>query len=97
MCIILFVGITLTMKVSDNSVKYMIKVQSWPFLSNRNYLQIIMRTEAKSENLDTCLNSESGVDGNKNLKWFTLNIDGVSLYPHSFSIFFSFVKLSLLF
>lgn len=37
-------------KVTDNSIKYMIKVQSWPFFGARNRLQLIMQADATSSN-----------------------------------------------
>lgn len=67
-------------KVPDNSLKYMIKIESWPFSSNRNYLQIVMGTEGTSQNEDECLNTETSADGD-NVQWFKINIEGISLYP----------------
>lgn len=67
--------------MGDNSVKYMIKVESWNFASSRNRLQIIMQNDGNSQNVeDNCVRTQSSVDGSNNLLWFNLNIDGVSLY-----------------
>lgn len=66
--------------IPKNSVKYMISVESWPFRSNRNKLQIIMATEASSQNEDDCETTEISTDSSNNVQWFKLNIGEVSLY-----------------
>eukprot|EP00026_Physarum_polycephalum_P000586 Phypoly_transcript_00587.p1 GENE.Phypoly_transcript_00587~~Phypoly_transcript_00587.p1 ORF type:complete len:1459 (+),score=169.69 Phypoly_transcript_00587:333-4379(+) len=66
--------------VPDNSVKYSIAVQNWPFLNIRNRLQIVIQTDGLSSNLNPCKNTETSTDGSQNVQWFKLDVDGVSLY-----------------
>lgn len=57
------------------------KIENWPFTSNRNQLRIIMENEAKGKNEDDCLATSSNAgDGSDHLLWFKFNIDGISLY-----------------
>lgn len=69
-----------TITVPDNSVKYSIKLENWPFNTIRNRLQIVMTTEGGSLNQDACQNTISSQDSSNNLQWFTLNVEGVSLH-----------------
>lgn len=62
-------------------MKYMIRVDTWPFMTIKNRLQLTMQAEASGvEGINHCIYSESSVDSNNNVQWFKLNIQGVSLY-----------------
>jgi len=69
-----------SVSVPDNSVKYSITIENWAFANIRNRLQLVMKTDGATSKGNDCQNTVSSKDGNENLQWFKLNVDGVSLY-----------------
>jgi len=56
------------------------KISSWPFASSTNSLQILMRSEALSQDGNQCHTTNIGNDNNQNLRWIEIEQNGVTLY-----------------
>jgi hypothetical protein len=72
--------IKLMSKIPDNSVKYSIVVNSWPFENLNNRLQLVFQTIGSSKTQNTPY-YEWGNDNSQNLLWLKSGISGVSMYP----------------
>lgn len=75
-----------TAYVPDNSVKYNVKVESWPFANYKNSLQLVLQNDANTESSNKCKTVQSSNDGSQNLQWFKFNLGGLSLYPKKITI-----------
>eukprot|EP00026_Physarum_polycephalum_P001232 Phypoly_transcript_01233.p1 GENE.Phypoly_transcript_01233~~Phypoly_transcript_01233.p1 ORF type:complete len:1169 (+),score=148.62 Phypoly_transcript_01233:270-3509(+) len=60
-----------------NTIKLAVQIRNWPFRALQHSLALVMDSEVNSE-ASTCVGT--GEDENRNLKWFTLYVDGVTLY-----------------
>eukprot|EP00026_Physarum_polycephalum_P015775 Phypoly_transcript_16546.p1 GENE.Phypoly_transcript_16546~~Phypoly_transcript_16546.p1 ORF type:complete len:216 (+),score=36.38 Phypoly_transcript_16546:186-833(+) len=65
-----------------NTLKLAIQIHDWPFQSLRNSLEIILgsKEKSKSSTPDACTEFQATKDENQDLKWFTLNVNGNTLY-----------------
>eukprot|EP00026_Physarum_polycephalum_P017057 Phypoly_transcript_18142.p1 GENE.Phypoly_transcript_18142~~Phypoly_transcript_18142.p1 ORF type:complete len:244 (+),score=22.77 Phypoly_transcript_18142:89-733(+) len=61
-----------------NSFKLAVQLQNWPFRGIRNKLAIVMNTS--QNNQEQCSAVKSNQDETKSLKWYTINVKGVTLY-----------------
>ena len=72
-----FAGNTTTF--ASNTIKVNVRIQRWPFKSLGNSLSISIDSNSEEDQRNSnCVDSFSSVDG---LKWITVTIGRVTLYP----------------
>ncbi len=81
-----FANVTTT--YPQHTVKLGMRIENWPFRSLRNNLAIVLETNASAD-ATKCQRVRSISDETGNLKWFTVNVEGVSMYLGSFFLSFS--------
>eukprot|EP00026_Physarum_polycephalum_P015938 Phypoly_transcript_16743.p1 GENE.Phypoly_transcript_16743~~Phypoly_transcript_16743.p1 ORF type:complete len:175 (+),score=27.28 Phypoly_transcript_16743:23-526(+) len=71
-----------TTSFPPNTLKLAIQITNWPFQSIRDSLEIILGSkDSSSQNVpDKCKLFEPGSDTNQNLKYFTFNVNGATLF-----------------
>eukprot|EP00026_Physarum_polycephalum_P004799 Phypoly_transcript_04823.p1 GENE.Phypoly_transcript_04823~~Phypoly_transcript_04823.p1 ORF type:complete len:514 (+),score=31.39 Phypoly_transcript_04823:492-2033(+) len=62
----------------SNSFKFAMQLRNWPFKNLKNSLAIVF--DAKASEDKACSAIHSNKDENNNLKWYTINVKGVTLY-----------------
>lgn len=75
-----------TSTFSANTLKLAVQIRDWPFRNLRNSLSIIFASAQTSLSVSEdlhCQELSSQQDENQNLKWFTINVNGVTLYLSS--------------
>lgn len=60
-----------------NTIKLAVQIRNWPFRSLQNSLALVLESNTSSD-ASQCVKKNE--DENANLKWFTINVDGVTLY-----------------
>jgi len=63
-----------------NTIKLGLQIQNWPFRNTRNSLEVVLDSQARTNSGISCNQTDSQSDENGNLRWFTINIDGVIMY-----------------
>ncbi len=71
-----------TLYMAENTFKVVIQMDNWQFTSEKNYLLVEFDNEASGSTSsgDKCLVVNSQNDLDDSLRWFSITVDGVSMF-----------------